>query len=86
MSEALSLEELEELEEITELIAWKRERNQIAYFEPYPWQIKMYDKEDDNGELAMQRLAMCANRVGKTFGGCAETTYHATGVYPEFIL
>jgi phage terminase large subunit-like protein len=84
MSEALTLSELEELEAITARQEWLTEHNKIDQFEPYAWQRKLFNKYDANGELAMQRLAMCANRVGKTFGGAAETSYHLTGRYPDW--
>ena len=87
MSEAaleISPGEIEELEALLARQEWLKDHNKIADFYPYPWQLRLYDKEDTQGDPAMQRLAMCANRVGKTFGGCAETTYHLTGDYPDW--
>lgn len=37
------------------------------------------------GAVSKVRLALCANRVGKTEGmGCCETTFHLTGQYPDW--
>lgn len=53
--------------------------NKLKFFEPYPWQQKfMYASKENT-----QKLAMCANRIGKTFTGAAELAYHLTGRYPD---
>lgn len=36
------------------------------------------------GAIYGQRLFMAANRVGKSVSGALETSYHATGLYPEW--
>jgi len=53
------------------------ERNQMKYFEPYPWQKRFYASGLDN----MQRLLMAANQVGKTKGASFEFAFHVTGRY-----
>jgi phage terminase large subunit-like protein len=56
------------------------ERNQMKYFDPYPWQKRFYASGLDN----MQRLLMAANQVGKTKGASFEFAFHVTGRYPEW--
>lgn len=58
----------------------RRKYNQLAYFEPYEWQKKFMAASLDN----RQKLAMCANQVGKTTTGARELAYHATGRYPAW--
>ena len=53
-----------------------------------PLRRELYGKHLEFFELGAekkQRLALCANRVGKTegMGGC-EMTYHLTGLYPDW--
>lgn len=36
------------------------------------------------GEKYHERLALCANQVGKTTAGLTELTYHLTGLYPDW--
>lgn len=45
-----------------------------------PWQLDFHAAGARNKE----RMAMCANGVGKTVAGAAETAYHATGLYPSW--
>lgn len=45
-----------------------------------PWQYEFYAAGKDH----MQRMAICANRVGKSFSGSYEIAYHMTGNYPEW--
>lgn len=73
---------MDDLERLKKLIAaeedWKR-KNKLKFFEPYDWQKKfMYASKENR-----QKLAMCANRIGKTFTGAAELAYHLTGKYPD---
>ena len=53
--------------------------NRIDYLEPYIWQGNFLKCSYDNA----QTLLMAANRVGKTFIGAANLSYHLTGLYPE---
>ena len=55
-------------------------QNRIDHFKPYDYQKKFYAA----GKLFKHRLLMAANRIGKTFGGGNEASYHATGNYPDW--
>jgi len=58
-----------------------RERlNRINFYDPYPYQLKFHK----TGSYANQRLLMAANRIGKSYCGSMELSYHLTGVYPEW--
>jgi hypothetical protein len=47
--------------------------------------IETWCPEDCDGSPHRERLALCANRVGKTLGmGGYETALHLTGRYPEW--
>lgn len=65
MAEAMTVAELEEIEALIDRQLWLKEHNKIDDFVPYRWQKKLYQKDDGNGEPAMQRLAMC-------FGGTSQ--------------
>lgn len=58
----------------------RKKYNAIKYFEPYEWQKDFMNASANS----RQKLAMCANQVGKSVTGAAETTYHLTGLYPEW--
>ena len=64
----------------------KRERherarfNRIKAYDPYPYQLKFHQ----GGSEANQRLLMAANRIGKSYCGSMELSYHLTGVYPDW--
>ena len=64
----------------------KRERqerirfNRVKAYDPYPYQLKFHK----SGSEANQRLLMAANRIGKSYCGSMELSYHLTGVYPEW--
>jgi phage terminase large subunit-like protein len=58
-----------------------RERvNRINFYDPYPYQLKFHA----TGSHANQRLLMAANRIGKSYCGSMELSYHLTGIYPEW--
>ena len=58
-----------------------RERyNRVDYYDPYPYQVKFHD----TGLHANQRLLMAANRIGKSYCGSMELSYHLTGLYPDW--
>ncbi len=48
--------------------------------ELYPKQLAFFEA----GRTEKQRLAMCANRFGKTEMGAYEASCHATGIYPHW--
>tara|TARA_R100001015_G_C4634760_1_gene202008 strand:- start:4596 stop:6044 length:1449 start_codon:yes stop_codon:yes gene_type:complete len=54
--------------------------NRIDLYDPYPYQLKFHE----TGSEANQRLLMAANRIGKSFSGAAEMSYHLTGLYPDW--
>jgi phage terminase large subunit-like protein len=59
----------------------QRERfNRINSYDPYPYQQKFHETGADSN----QRLLMAANRIGKSYCGSAELSYHLTGLYPEW--
>ena len=59
----------------------QRERfNKINYYDPYPYQMDFHKTGEDNS----QRLLMAANRIGKSYCGAAEMSYHLTGIYPDW--
>lgn len=70
-----------EKKRLSELLAEKNDRiayNRILSFEPYDYQHRFYAA----GSQFQHRLLMAANRIGKSYGGAAEVSYHATGDYP----
>jgi phage terminase large subunit-like protein len=58
----------------------RKKFNKLAYFEPYDWQMDFMAASLTN----RQKLAMCANQVGKTLTGACELAYHVTGKYPSW--
>jgi len=73
----------EEKKKLVELLAEKKKRqkrNSLAHFKPYEWQKKLYKA----GTEYTQRAAICANRIGKSYGVSAEVAMHATGLYPDW--
>ncbi|MBE9515956.1 MAG: hypothetical protein IME93_03145 [Proteobacteria bacterium] len=54
--------------------------NKIEQYDPYGFQLEFHNE----GLTCSQVLLMAANRVGKSFCGAAEMTYHLTGLYPEW--
>lgn len=68
------------LEELLEAEAEYKRYNFVEAFEPYQWQEDFMGAGKHNS----QKLAMCANRIGKTFCGAAEMAYHLTGRYPKW--
>jgi hypothetical protein len=59
----------------------RRERfSKIDSYDPYPYQLKFHK----SGSEANQRLLMAANRIGKSYCGSMELSYHLTGLYPDW--
>ena len=59
----------------------QRERyNKIDFYDPYPYQLAFHE----TGNYANQRLLMAANRIGKSYCGSSELSYHLTGMYPPY--
>ncbi|AUR99094.1 terminase-like family protein [Vibrio phage 1.262.O._10N.286.51.A9] len=74
------MDELERLQALVDAEQEYKKFNKLLDFKPYPWQKKFVDVSID----CTQKLAMCANRIGKTFTGAAELSYHLTGEYPDW--
>lgn len=71
------------VEELEKLLAERQERerySRIDFLDPYPWQEKLLGSSAEN----QQTLLMAANRVGKSYIGAANLSYHATGHYPAW--
>ena len=54
--------------------------SKINSYDPYPYQLKFHK----TGSEANQRLLMAANRIGKSYCGSMELSYHLTGLYPDW--
>ena len=54
--------------------------NRIAQYDPYPYQQQFHETSKDSN----QRLLMAANRIGKSYCGAAEMSYHLRGIYPDW--
>jgi phage terminase large subunit-like protein len=54
--------------------------NKIDQYDPYPYQQDFHKTGANNS----QRLLMAANRIGKSYCGAAEMSYHLTGMYPDW--
>ena len=66
-----------------ELLRELRQRERYARidsYDPYPYQLKFHK----TGSEANQRLLMAANRIGKSYCGSMELSYHLTGLYPDW--
>ena len=66
--------------ELTKSVYQKVRYNRIDAYDPYPYQTKFHE----TGANANQRLLMAANRIGKSYCGSMELSYHLTGIYPEW--
>ena len=64
--------------EIAKELEFRKKTNQMAQYKPYEYQKKFHNSK------ATQRLLMAGNRVGKSFCGAMEMSYHCTGLYPEW--
>ena len=72
--------ELQQAVDIARELRQRERYNRIDFYDPYPYQ-KMFH---DTGSQANQRLLMAANRIGKSYCGSAELSYHLTGLYPKW--
>ena len=75
-----------QLAELLVALDRKEKTNQLNYYKPYDWQLRFHNAEGYKtpGRPASQRAVMCANQIGKTFGGGREVAIHATGKYPDW--
>jgi phage terminase large subunit-like protein len=73
----------EKLEQAVGIVRELRQRERferIDLYDPYPYQAKFHE----TGKSGSQRLLMAANRIGKSYCGAAEMSYHVTGMYPPW--
>lgn len=59
---------------------YRKKHWRIDHVRFYPKQVELLNL----GASIRERLAKAANQCGKTYVGCAEATYHATGRYPPW--
>ena len=71
---------LEKAVEIARELKQRERFNRIDFYDPYPYQQGFHE----TGLEANQRLLMAANRIGKSYCGAAEMSYHLTGLYPKW--
>ena len=72
--------ELRQFNETLAVLAWKRGRNKLARYDPYPKQRDFHAA----GAHYRERLLEAGNQTGKTFAGGAEVAMHMTGRYPDW--
>ena len=72
--------ELEEAVDIARELRQRERYNKIDYYDPYPYQKAFHE----TGALCNQRLLMAANRIGKSYCGSSEMSFHCTGIYPDW--
>ena len=68
---------------LTEVRARLSER-QLSLYAPYPKQTAFHQARDAQGQLAIERLFMAGNQLGKTKAGGCEAAMHLTGRYPDW--
>ena len=81
MAKALSTD-LERAIAIAQELKNRKLFNKIEEYDPYPFQQIFHD----TGRHSSQRLLMCANRIGKSYSGAMEMSFHLTGLYPKLSL
>ena len=72
--------ELEKAVGIAKELRQRERYNRIDAYDPYPYQLAFHG----TGAQANQRLLMAANRIGKSYCGSMEMSYHLTGLYPDW--
>ena len=78
--QAATAEELKKAINVAREIKQRERYNKIDYYDPYPYQLAFHE----TGNYANQRLLMAANRIGKSYCGSSELSYHLTGLYPQW--
>lgn len=74
------MSKLERIARLKRQLEWQLAGTKIRTYKPYSWQQEFHDA----GRLNPERMLMAANRVGKTAGAAAETSFHLTGDYPDW--
>ena len=77
---SISAAEEKELEDLLAEEELENRFSRVDSYAPYPYQLKFHE----SGSEANQRLLMAANRIGKSYCGSMELSYHLTGIYPEW--
>lgn len=76
---------LKQFYEITAKLQYARETNRLKHYQPYEWQKKLHNAVGFQTETpAVEKAAICANQIGKTFGAASEVAMHLTGLYPDW--
>jgi phage terminase large subunit-like protein len=73
-------DELERAVSVARELRQRERYNRIDFYDPYPYQAHFHQ----TGSSCNQRLLMAANRIGKSYCGSAEMSFHVTGLYPEW--
>jgi len=59
--------------------------HKLYFYEPYPFQKEFHFARGLNTDKVAEQVGLiCANQVGKTTAGAAETAFHALGEYPDW--
>ena len=77
---AVTKAEIEKAVEIARELRQRERFNKVDAYDPYPYQLDFHKTGKDSN----QRLLMAANRIGKSYCGAAEMSYHLTGIYPDW--
>jgi phage terminase large subunit-like protein len=71
--------------ELLNQLEHRRETNRIEYYKPYEWQKKFHNAIGAGTEFpAVEKAAICANQIGKTWAAASEVAFHLTGIYPDW--
>lgn len=79
MLEAMNPEQLQELFSVIKPYLDYQKFNRIEFTKPFDYQNQFFEA----GKTFNHRYLSAANRIGKTYGGAMEMSYHLTGRYPE---
>jgi len=62
-----------------------RNTHRLYYYDPYPFQREFHHAKGLETDFPAEQIGLiCANQIGKTTAGAAETAYHALGEYPDW--
>jgi phage terminase large subunit-like protein len=76
---------LAELVNNIEAYRFQEATTKMLRYEPYPYQLRFHNAKGHlTDEPAKQRFLMAGNGTGKTLSAAMETSFHATGLYPDW--
>lgn len=76
---------LEQAHALLRQLEKRRETNRLDYYKPYPWQEGFHNCVGFQTEKpAVEKAAICANQIGKTWCAASEVAMHLTGIYPDW--